>query len=172
MCLFTQQGLQAISTQRRDVYSMPQQCTPPHAATDLHSMPVSVRIHYMKLLLDWTQSALIKGKLSVTAQACADDQLQTLKCTWQMLCVLLMSTDITTQAAPNTSLIAAATTACKACFPEHAHSQTGHELAVSLQQTLLVLNTKFKHSFRPSLEHRSAINSLLQSCYAECYQAF
>lgn len=119
----------------------------------------------MKLLLDWTQSALIKGKLIVTPQASVNDQLQNLQCTWQLLSVLLISTEIPAQAAPNISLTAAAAAACKACPPEQARSQTGQALAVALQQSLLVLNTKFKHSFRASLEHRSATNAYFNDSF-------
>lgn len=123
----------------------------------------------MKLLLDWTQSALIKGKLNVIPQASADDQLQNLQCTWQLLSVLLMSIDTSAQTAPNIFLIVAAAAACKACSPEQARSQTGQALAVALQQSLLTLNTKFKQSFRASLEHRSATNAYFNDCFIDCF---
>ena len=153
-CLFTQQGLNAMATGYAPTSSVPQHSIPHSTTTDVHSMPVAVRAHYMKLLLDWTQSALVKGKLSAVQELSANEQLQTLQNTWQLLPVVLMSTDTSAQAALNISLLAAAATASKVCSPEQAHSKTGQQLAVALQHTLLVLNTKFKQSFRPSLEHR------------------
>lgn len=125
-------------------------------------MPTAVRAHYIKLLLDWTQSALMKGKGTSSAQASASEHLQNLQATWQLLSVLLMFPEVHAQAAPNTTLITAAASACKACSPEHAYSSAAQDLAVTLQQTLLVLHTKFKQSFRPSLEHRLALHSQAQ----------
>lgn len=156
-------------------YSPPQHSMPhsdSQASTDVRSMPVAVRAHYMKLLLDWTQSALVKRKLNAMQELSANEQLQTLQNTWQLLSVVLMSTDTSAQAALNISLLAAAATASKVCSPEQAHSKTGQGLAVALQHTLLVLNTKFKQSFRPSLEHRSLTDAqaLRDRCIVMCIE--
>lgn len=132
------------------------------SAADVHSMPAAVRAHYVRLLLNWTQSALVKAKITAQTDSSVSEQLQHQEVTWQLLAVLLMSPEMPAAAALSVSLVAAAAAACKACSPEQAHSKAGQELAVALQQTLLVLNTKFGQSFRPSLEHRSA-NSACKS---------
>lgn len=134
---------------------------PSPASNDLdatrHSVPPAVRSHFAKLLLDWAQSALVKGRIPAAPHASPQEYLQRLSSTWQLLCVMLLSVN-TGDAAPNVSLIAAAAAFCKACTAEQAHSLHGQTLAVTLQQTLLVLNTKYKHTFRPSLEHRFVIS--------------
>ena len=159
-----------MPTSYAPAYSTPQHSMPHSTSTDVRSMPVAVRAHYMKLLLDWTQSALVKGKLTAMQDLSANEQLQTLQNTWQLLSVVLMSTDTSAQATLNISLLAAAATASKACSPEQAHSKTGQQLAVALQHTLLVLNTKFKQSFRPSLEHRSPTDAqALRECCIVMY---
>ena len=126
----------------------------PLVVADLHSMPSRVRAHYVKLLLDWTVSALTKS--SPKASLAADSQafLQLLSSKWELLFVLLTSVDSPAQAAPNVTLSAAAAAACKGSSWQQASSEEGAKLALALQQTVLALNIKFKHSFRPSLEHR------------------
>lgn len=121
---------------------------------DLCSMPSRVRGHYVKLLLDWVATALTKAKHDKKSSDDASTFLQQLQQRWQLLFVLLASTDSPAQSAPNTTLVAAAAAACKACNIGHIFSADGQNLALVLQQTLLVLNTKYRHSFRPSLDHR------------------
>ena len=121
---------------------------------DLHAMPSRVRSHYVKLLLDWSVSALTKANSKSFVHAGSEGLLQQLRCKWQLLFILLTSVHSPAQAAPNTTLVLAATTACKSCSKEQASSEDGHQLAVAMQQAILALNIKFKHTFRPSLEHR------------------
>lgn len=117
-------------------------------------MPSRVRAHYVKLLLDWVATALTKAKNDSNANHDASTFLQQLQHRWQLLFVLLASTDSPAQSAPNITLIAAAAAACKGCSSEQASSAAGQKLALALHQTLLVLNTKYRRSFRPSLDHR------------------
>jgi len=126
----------------------------PLVVADLHSMPSRVRAHYVKLLLDWTVSALTKSSPKVSLGAESQGFLQILSSKWELLFVLLTSVDSPAQSAPNVTLAAAAAAACKGCSWQQAASGEGAKLALALQQAVLALNTKFKHSFRPSLEHR------------------
>lgn len=121
---------------------------------DLCSMPSRVRGHYVKLLLDWVATALTKAKHDSSSNDDASTYLQQLQQRWQLLFVLLASTDSPPQSAPNTTLVAAAAVACKGCSIGHMSGADGQKLALVLQQTLLVLNTKYSRSFRPSLDHR------------------
>lgn len=155
-CMFLGQKLHTASEDCLKVASTSQKHVTAASAADVHSMPAAVRAHYVRLLLNWTQSSLVKGKSTAQADSSAPEQLRHQQVTWQLLAVLLMSPEMPAAVAPNVSLVAAAASACKACPPEQAHGKAGQELAVALQQTLLVLNTKFRQSFRPSLEHRSA----------------
>jgi len=116
-------------------------------------MPSRVRAHYVKLLLDWTISALTKSSSKLASNS-RGNFLQQLYSKWQLLFVLLACVDSPAQAAPNITLVAAAAAACKGCTTEQAPSADGCKLALSVQQTLLALNTKFRRTFRPSLEHR------------------
>lgn len=117
-------------------------------------MPSRVRAHYVKLLLDWVATTLTKAKKDRNADSDASTFLQHLQHRWQLLFVLLASTDSPSQSAPNITLIAAAAAVCKGCSVEESSTTVGHKLALALQQTLLVLNTKYRRSFRPSLDHR------------------
>ena len=123
-------------------------------AADLYSMPFRVRAHYVKVLLDWVATALTKTKHGVGSSADASTCLQQLSKSWHLLFVLLTSADIAPRSAPNMTLVAAAAAACKGCSMEHSSAEGGHNLALALQKALLVLNTKYKRSFRPGLEHR------------------
>ncbi|KAL0022263.1 hypothetical protein WJX77_011953 [Trebouxia sp. C0004] len=116
-------------------------------------MPSRVRAHYVKLLLDWTVSALTKSSPKASLDADSQDFLQILSRKWGLLFVLLTSVNSPAQSAPNVTLAAAAAATCKGCRWQQASSEEGVKLALALQQTVLALNTKFKHSFRPSLEH-------------------
>lgn len=126
----------------------------PLGASDLYSMPLRVRAHYVKVLLDWVAAALTKPKSDSNADSEPSTFLQYLQHRWQLLFVLLASTDSPAQTAPNITLIAAAAAACKGCSIEKSTTVDGQKLALALQQTLLVLNTKYRRSFRPSLDHR------------------
>ena len=117
-------------------------------------MPSRVRAHYVKLLLDWVAATLTKAENGSNADSDVSTFHQHLQHRWQLLCVLLASTDSPSQSAPNITLIAAAAAACKACSVERRSTTDGQKLALALQQTLLVLNTKYRCSFRPSLDHR------------------
>ena len=125
----------------------------PLKVADVYSMPSRVRAHYIKLLLDWVVPTLTRAKNDNSAND-ASSFLQELHHKWQLLFVLLTSTDSSAQSAPNITLIAAAAAACKGCSSREAADPPGQKLAVALHQTLLVLNTKYRRSFRPSLEHR------------------
>ncbi len=126
----------------------------PLVTADLHSMPSRVRAHYVKLLLDWTMSALTKSSPKASLNADSQGLQKILSSKWELLFVLLTSVDSPAQAAPNVTLAAAAAAVCKGSSWQQASSEEGCKLALALQQTVLALNTKFKHSFRPSLEHR------------------
>ena len=117
-------------------------------------MPPRVRAHYIKLLLDWTVSALTKSSAKPTGSVAGADFLPMLCSKWQLLFVLLTSVDSPAHSAPNVTLVAAAAAACKGCSEEQAASEAGCQLALAVQQALLAFNTKLKRSFRPSLEHR------------------
>lgn len=117
-------------------------------------MPSRVRAHYVKLLLDWVVPTLTRAKKDSSTHEDASSFLQQLHHKWQLLFVLLTSADSSAQSAPNITLIAAAAAACKGCSTGEGSDTYGQKLAVALQQTLLVLNTKYRCSFRPSLEHR------------------
>ena len=123
-------------------------------ATTFHSMPSRVRAHYVKLLLDWTVSALTKSDPRSSTHGDSISFLEILSSKWQLLFVLLTTVDTSSHSAPNVTLVAAAAAACKGCSQQQASSGDGSKLALALQQALLALNTKFKRSFRPSLEHR------------------
>lgn len=126
----------------------------PLKAADLYSVPSRVRAHYVKLLLDWVVPALTRAKNDRSADDDASSFLQQLHHKWKLLFVLLTSTDSSAQSAPNITLIAAAAAACKECSTREGSGTHGCKLALALQQTLLALNTKYRRSFRPSLEHR------------------
>ena len=143
----------SITQQTRTVFKSRSQSVPLDAA-DLYSMPSRVRAHYVKLLLDWVATALTKAKNETSAHDDASTFLQHLQHRWQLLFVLLTSTASPAQSAPNITLIAAAAAACKGCSIGSSSGTDGRKLATALQQTLLVLNTKYRRSFRPSLEHR------------------
>ena len=117
-------------------------------------MPSRVRAHYVKLLLDWVATALTKAKNDSNADSDPSTFIQHLQHKWQLLFVLLASTDSPAQSAPNITLIAAAAAACKGCNIEKGSTADCQKLALALQQTLLVLNTKYRRTFRPSLDHR------------------
>lgn len=117
-------------------------------------MPLRVRAHYVKLLLNWTVSTLTKSDPRASTQGDSVDYLHILSSKWQLLFVLLTIVEISAHSAPNVTLVAAAAAACKGCSQQQASSGDGSKLALALQQAMLALNTKFKHSFRPSLEHR------------------
>ena len=117
-------------------------------------MPFRVRAHYVKVLLDWIATALTKAKHDVNSTVDASSFLQQLSDRWQLLFLLLTSADIAPHSAPNITLVAAAAAACKSCSMEDSSTGSGHNVALALQKVLLVLNTKYKRSFRPGLEHR------------------
>ena len=157
---FTQQGAQPSVKHQNFIYDAPGPPSLIGSKTNLHSMPPAVKAHFAKLLLDWAQSALVKGRIAAAPQASPQEYLQKLSSTWQLLCAMLLSGN-TAHVVPNVSLIAAAAAFCKACTAEQAQTQEGQKLAAALQQTLLVLNTRFKHTFRPSLEHRSVFSPVV-----------
>lgn len=126
----------------------------PLVTADLHSMPSRVRAHYVKLLLDWTMSALTKSSAKASLDADSQGLQKILSSKWELLFVLLTSVDSPAQVAPNVTLAAAAAAACKGSSWRQPSSEEGSKLALALQQTVLAFNTKFKHTFRPSLEHR------------------
>ena len=126
----------------------------PLVIADLHSMPSRVRAHYVKLLLDWTISALTKSSPRASLDADRQGLQKILSSKWELLFLLLTSVDSPAQAAPNVTLAAAAAAACKGSSWRQPSSEEGSKLALALQQTVLAFNTKFKHTFRPSLEHR------------------
>ena len=127
---------------------------------DLHGMPLRVRTHYVGLLRDWCVSSLTKAKGKRPTGTDSKRFVHDLYSKWQLVFVLLSSVDTPAHTALNTNLVAAAATACKSCSTEQAVLLGNNKLASALQQSVLLLNTKFKHSFRPSLEHRSAASSL------------
>jgi len=93
-------------------------------------------------------SALTKSSPKASLDADRQGLHKILSSKWELLFVLLTSVDSPAQAAPNVTLAAAAAAACKGSSWRQPSSEEGSK------QTVLALNTKFKHSFRPSLEHR------------------
>ena len=161
------QGFVSVSEKHRikaqSFASQAQQEQSAHAsftAADLYAMPARVRTHYVGLLRDWCISSLTKTKATAAADPDSADFLSQLHSRWQLLFVLLTSVDTPAECVINTTLVAAAAAACKSCSQQQAVAPDGSSLAIALQQTILALNTKFKHSFRPSLEPRSAMSAL------------
>ncbi|KAK9917648.1 hypothetical protein WJX75_006796 [Coccomyxa subellipsoidea] len=160
---------------------------------DLETTPQRVRRHYMKMLLDWTVSNLLKsasvqqgsgigsapaqgsGAEATTGSAAPDNNPTRVAARlWALLAALLRMHEVGPRAAANPALVSAAAHACRSAAQDALRTlgaDISADLADALLDALRLLFAKDRLHFSPSLEHSVAFAEAAVEAHAATKRA-